>query len=290
VEHAILSTRLLRSVPLFSGLDEAELEAILKSPLNDSIEVESGTVVLEEHDLGDCMYVILSGSVDVTMRTVDGREVSIGTLRAGEYFGEQALLPGGSGRRNASIRTMTSCSLFRISKEHALKGIRTNSRVGATPEQLAMATREERVWHFLQGIRLFRGCNISDFSESSESFELIHCDPGQFIFKEGEAADAMFVVFEGSVENFVMDDDGKIEPLSTIGRGGYFGEQALLRGGSPVRYTNVRTDSTATIIKIDNDFFDRIVARDDKLRSALITVGKVEQQTIERLRGKVRYS
>ncbi len=100
----------------------------------------------------------------------------------------------------------------------------------------------------------------------------------------------MFVVLEGSIENFVIDDEGKIEPLSKIGRGGYFGEQALLRGNSAIRYTNVRTDSAATIIKIERDFFDTIVARDEKLRTALITVGKAEQQAIERLRGKVRHS
>jgi CRP-like cAMP-binding protein len=289
MERAILNTRLLRGIPIFSGLSDEELNKILSSPLNARVQFDQGTTIIEEHDPGDCMYVILSGTVDITIRAVDGREVSIGTMHAGEYFGEQALFPGTSGRRNASIRAIKPCELFRISKQHALKGIRTNTALGPTPEQLANASREERIWLFLRGMRLFRGCDSEAFSQSKQSFELVHCEPGQVIIREGDEARHLFVILEGMVEIFVIDDDGKIAVLWKIGLGSYFGEQALLPGNDKLRNINARADGEATLIQIDKDFFLRILAQDPKLKTALKTVSKAEQKKIQSIRGKVRH-
>ena len=52
-----------------------------------------------------------------------GREISIATLRAGDFFGEQSLLPGGTGRRNASVRAFHPSKLFRIDKKHVLLNV-----------------------------------------------------------------------------------------------------------------------------------------------------------------------
>ena len=55
------------------------------------------------------MYIVLEGTVEVSIRGVSGgREITIATLNAGDFFGEQSLLPGGTGRRNASVRADTS--------------------------------------------------------------------------------------------------------------------------------------------------------------------------------------
>lgn len=290
MERAVLSTRLLRSIPIFGGLSDDELDKILRSPLNSQVHFDQGASIIEEHDPGDCMYVILSGTVDITIRAVDGREVSIGTMHVGDYFGEQALLPGSSGRRNASIRAIQPCELFRISKEHALKGIRTNTAMGPTPEQLAQASREERIWLFLRGMRLFRGCDADAFSKSAQSFELVHCDPGQVIFREGDKAEHLFVILDGMVEVFVIDDDGRIAVLSKVGRGSYFGEQALLPANDKFRNINVRADGEATLIQIDKEFFLRVLAGDSKLKAALETVGKAERNKIQSIRGKIRHT
>jgi CRP-like cAMP-binding protein len=49
-----------------------------------------GDIIFREGDIGDCMYVIQSGTVRLTRKTASG-EITIATLQKGEIFGEMAL-------------------------------------------------------------------------------------------------------------------------------------------------------------------------------------------------------
>ena len=70
---------------------------------------EPGEVVFDEGDSGDSLYMILSGEVEVSKLLGEQPQV-IGTLQAGEYFGEMALL--GRQPRSASTRALTSLDLL----------------------------------------------------------------------------------------------------------------------------------------------------------------------------------
>jgi len=69
-----------------------------------------GTVLIEEGDRGDTLYIVLSGRVRVYSSNEAGREVSYGTYGAGEYHGEMSL---DGGTRSASVITLeaTLCSV-----------------------------------------------------------------------------------------------------------------------------------------------------------------------------------
>lgn len=69
-----------------------------------------GTVLIEEGDRGDTLYIVLSGRVRVYSSNEAGREVSYGVYGAGEYHGEMSL---DGGPRSASVITLepTVCSL-----------------------------------------------------------------------------------------------------------------------------------------------------------------------------------
>jgi len=69
-----------------------------------------GTVLIEEGDRGDTLYVLLSGRVRVYSSNEAGREVSYGVYGAGEYLGEMSL---DGGPRSASVITLepTACSV-----------------------------------------------------------------------------------------------------------------------------------------------------------------------------------
>ena len=74
---------------------------------------EPGQAVFHEGDVGDRIYIILGGEAEV-VREVDGREVPLAMLRAGEYFGEMALL--NSSTRNATVRCVSAMDTLSIPK------------------------------------------------------------------------------------------------------------------------------------------------------------------------------
>ena len=71
-----------------------------------------GTVLIEEGDIGDTLYVLLSGRVRVYSSNETGREVSHGVYGAGEYLGEMSL---DGGPRSASVITLepTTCAVVK---------------------------------------------------------------------------------------------------------------------------------------------------------------------------------
>jgi len=101
---------LLRKVPLFSELDEQELASI--AGLSSSIDICKKSIVVQEFDLGDSMYVILDGQVKVSTYSVDGREVVLALLGKGSFFGEMSLLD--EQPRSANVATMEDSKFANI--------------------------------------------------------------------------------------------------------------------------------------------------------------------------------
>jgi CRP/FNR family cyclic AMP-dependent transcriptional regulator len=79
---------LMRSVPLFSGLTDRELERI--ASLADILDLPKDRVIMIQGQLGWEMFVLVTGSARVER---DGQ--SLGERGPGEVLGEIALLDGG---------------------------------------------------------------------------------------------------------------------------------------------------------------------------------------------------
>lgn len=101
---------LLRKVPLFAELDQGELASI--AALASSIEIPAKSMVVQEFDIGDSMYVILEGEVKVSTFSAEGREVVLALLGKGSFFGEMSLLD--EEPRSANVTTMERSKLANI--------------------------------------------------------------------------------------------------------------------------------------------------------------------------------
>ena len=96
---------LLRKVSYFRQCGEAELRQVIEKGYRKKLTI--GETICREGDPGDSFYIILSGSVEVFVESID-KQVAV--RRAGEFIGEMSLLMGTP--RTATLRTLEETILF----------------------------------------------------------------------------------------------------------------------------------------------------------------------------------
>ena len=103
----------LKHNSLFEGLGQTDIENLASQVV--SREYPKHTVVVNQGDETDSMYVIVSGRVDVFLRNEKGKEIIINTLTATDSFGE--LAPLGGIPRQASIITTEASVMAVVSRQ-----------------------------------------------------------------------------------------------------------------------------------------------------------------------------
>jgi CRP/FNR family cyclic AMP-dependent transcriptional regulator len=109
---AALSTEVLKAIPMFAALREDQLRTLLTMVSRRS--VSRGTVVVAEGDATDFLYVIAGGRLKVMMGEANGKEVILGILGPGEFFGEMGLIDDGP--RSASVVAIEPCELLLLTR------------------------------------------------------------------------------------------------------------------------------------------------------------------------------
>lgn len=97
----------LHKTGIFAEIGPEDVDALLAA--GEAVTFPAGQAVFQAGDQGDAMYVILSGEAQVD---VGGR---YHVLRAGDFFGEMALLA--PGKRMATVRAEDEVRAVRISAE-----------------------------------------------------------------------------------------------------------------------------------------------------------------------------
>jgi CRP/FNR family cyclic AMP-dependent transcriptional regulator len=96
---------LLRSVPLFAGLDDRSLQAV--GVLARERDAKAGEILMLEGEPGDSFYVIAEGTV-----RVERGDRTVRSMTAGGFLGEIALLDGRP--RTATATCVTDVRLLVI--------------------------------------------------------------------------------------------------------------------------------------------------------------------------------
>lgn len=104
---------LLRSVPIFAGLDAASADALER--LCETRSFAEGAVVVSEAEPGDALFVLVRGKVKVVLYGESGREVILSVFsRPGDVFGEMSLLDDAP--RSATVSAMEPSTLLVLSR------------------------------------------------------------------------------------------------------------------------------------------------------------------------------
>ena len=211
----------LKNVYLFSDFESKELLAIINR--STIIHFDQNKTVIEEGEVGEAMYVILSGILNVYTRDSNGSEVHLKELTSGDFFGEQALLHQNLNRRNASVASVTAVELLEIPNAVFQQFISEKSNI---QDDLKRLGTEQLYQRLAQTSALFRSIKLGDDISNWVTKGNYH--KGDLIYKENEIGENFYLIIEGTVELFA-NKNGAHHTQRFVGPGGYFGEVALIK-------------------------------------------------------------
>ncbi len=107
---------------------------------------------------------------------------------------------------------------------------------------------------FAEGI--FAGLGADERAALMAELELRSLKRGDVLVRQGEAADALYIVVSG---RFAVTLEGRREPVSEIGPEQPIGEIAFLTGG--VRTATVSAMRDSIVLRLDRPAFDRVAAQ-----------------------------
>ncbi|MFZ3114799.1 MAG: cyclic nucleotide-binding domain-containing protein [Syntrophales bacterium] len=112
----------LRETEIFKNLSPAQIDNVLN--ICHVVHFSAQEVIMQEGEVGDCMYIIKQGTVEVIKKLVmdrlgdeaSDRNKIFTRLHAVQHhvFGEIALLE--ESKRTATVRAVTDCTLYEIRK------------------------------------------------------------------------------------------------------------------------------------------------------------------------------
>ena len=230
---------LLASVPLFHGVPAASLRILAAGSTR--VRVWSGTTILRAENTGSSMFQIVRGTVEVR---IDDEVVA--TLKAGDFFGELALLT--EAPRSADVIARTDVLLMRVHRRVLLDAVRKDETLaevvierararadmGSLPTTSALV--ELAAEHANQSAanttavplevsKLLRGLSAEDLETLRAACVTARRGRGAKLVRAGRTGPGLYFILSGQATATL----GR-RRLSTLVEGDDFGEISLLTG------------------------------------------------------------
>ena len=228
----------LARVRFFAGLPRPALFAIA-SHLREQ-PVEAGATVVTADEVGDRFYLVRSGRLQALSR--EGQ--ILGTILAGEGFGEMALLDRKP--RGATVQALEPCLLWSLDRGHFERWVRDRYEIAARIRSSA----EERAQ--LAALPFFRGLDALELDRIAARLVTRRVAAGQVVFSEGDAGDRYYLIREGLAEVRIAG-----EVVRQLARGDGFGDLALLFGHPRTATVTALTD--LVLAGLGREDFQRLV-------------------------------
>ncbi len=205
--------------------DQAKEEIIISMSL---YSVKEGKTLFKQGSAGNFWYIVHSGELD---RYMNGKLTQ--TIKAGESFGEHALMNGSP--RGSTVISKTECKLWVLKRQIFQKIL----------EFIFTLNYEENV-KFLNGINIPLDGTIKAIMANNLIQEIYL--KGQYICKEGQIGSCLYIIKDGEVECIKGD-----KVIRILKKGDNFGQKALLEGDK--RSLDVRAKTDCKVYSISSEFF-----------------------------------
>ena len=258
---------LRKRAPLLAAADEQQLrETFLSARVR---EYRDGEIIIRQNDYTNDFLIIAGGRVELWKKPEKSNtEVRLVELTAGNFFGEMSLISGR--RRTATARAVGDTRIIEIPRKAILK------LLGAAPRARALVDQAFLLRAF--GGYLFPSIPEAQLGQLVELSVVNNLPKDAVVFKEGEPADAFYLIRNGMVK--ITKTSGEKEVvLSYLVAGNFFGEAALFSDAD--RTATVTTIFPSDLIKLSKRDFNNFLTAHPDLRQAPLQ--KLEERRIASL-------
>lgn len=205
--------------------------------------------------MSDQKYIPIDASVDLEY----GKPIA--QVGPGEVIGEASCL--NYQPRSATVRAAEDTVVLEMLR-NAFDILRRNKQFKAEMEQ---KYRTRALDNHLRSVPILRKLPQDFIDYLRSRVELVNYSPGEMICRQGDAADAFYLVRMGHVKVFESYADGQTLVLSYLSRSQYFGEMGLLGGGE--RTASCSALDHVELVRISKDDFNEMVRRFGEIRKEL---------------------
>ncbi len=236
--------------PLLADVSDPILrEMLLASSVYGDIKPK--TLIYREEDYSDSLYIIIQGNVQIKSTALSHDEHA-GVLEPGDFFGEMSLVSGL--RRAETVKSTTECVLVEIPRRAVLRLLNADQSVKRKIDQ-SFIFRALQMYLLPEADRTF-------LRSASTRAKTVSYKQGEVVFKEGDAAEAFFLVRSGSMkvskQSGLAGTDVVVNHLPV---GKYFGEVGLLDPENPLHQYTVSATKPSEAIRIKKKDFYTILER-----------------------------
>jgi cGMP-dependent protein kinase len=257
-----------------SFLDPLSNEQISKlAGALETVTLEDGEYIVRQGDVADSFFIIEEGSVKCTQVKSTGREVDLLTLKAGDYFGEMALMLNDTRHANCIAVGKVRCL--------TLDRVKFGMLLGSVQEVLAKRMRVR----ILQSVPLLAKLPEAKLIKLSSVMRVQSFADGAYIIRQGEEGSRFYIINEGEVRCTRLTAPGKEEELIRLTAQEFFGERALIT--NEARKANViscgpveclvleRSSFQSLLTDVQDDLVSEIQKRENKENKPVATEEEV---------------
>ncbi len=211
---------------------------------------EPGAEIIRQGDLADTFYIITRGEAEVVMKHPSGEELILDHLKTGQYFGEIGILE--KRPRTATVRATadSDVTVMQLSREVFA---RVMEECNLTRDEMAHVIRQRAIEADLH--RALPDLTKDLVADLLDGVEIKRYGPGEVIIRQGDTADAFYILTEGYLDVTMKSSQGAEQVIDRLGPGQFFGEMAILENS--VRTATVRADPhmDVAILELNADTF-----------------------------------
>lgn len=308
LEGETLDPEWILQLPVFKGVSGTFLELNRSSVVKRTIA--PGEIICREGEFGSTAFYILEGTVEVyinapiahvqqqdapggwfskirstlstrqthTRTEESGRryipidapvdlpyEKPLAELGAGDLFGEMTCMSFHP--RSATVRAKTPVVVLEMLR-NVLDILQKNKTFRA---ELDRKYRQRALETHIRSVPEFASMPADFVAYLRDRVELMRFSPGEVIVRQGDAADAFYLVRMGFVKVSERHPGGDVV-LTYLGRGSYFGEMGLLGGG--VRTATCTALDHVDVVRIAGEDFGLMLSRFPSVRAGLEQVAR----------------